>query len=101
MVQTLQDQRSSSALTIPHDRQGRFFNPGIPEHAFRELLKWVSTRRPGLWQSWTPSTPGPKPPERVPGSDLRVTFINHSTVLLQTESLNLLTDPVWSRIHNE
>lgn len=28
---------------------------------------------------------------------LRVTFVNHATVLLQTEGLNLLTDPVWSK----
>jgi hypothetical protein len=83
-------------LTIPHDSHGRFFNPGIPEHGFRELLKWMGSRHPGLWQSWILSSPGPKPPERVSGSDLRVTFINHSTVLLQTEDLNLLTDPVWS-----
>jgi L-ascorbate metabolism protein UlaG (beta-lactamase superfamily) len=27
---------------------------------------------------------------------LRVTFVNHATVLIQTDSLNILTDPVWS-----
>jgi L-ascorbate metabolism protein UlaG (beta-lactamase superfamily) len=32
----------------------------------------------------------------VHGTELRVTFVNHSTFLLQTEGLNLLTDPVWS-----
>ena len=35
-------------------------------------------------------------PERVLGKEIVVTFINHSTVLIQTESLNILTDPVWS-----
>lgn len=40
--------------------------------------------------------PGPKPPAQVEGSELRVTFVNHATVLLQTEGFNLLTDPVWS-----
>lgn len=40
--------------------------------------------------------PGPPPPERVRGTGLRVTFVNHSTFLLQTAGLNLLTDPVWS-----
>jgi L-ascorbate metabolism protein UlaG (beta-lactamase superfamily) len=96
MGQPCRNQRCDSPLAIPHERDGRFFNPGVPEHGFRELLKWVSSRRPGLWQPWIPSPPGPKPPERVADSDLRVTFINHSTVLLQTEGLNLLTDPVWS-----
>ena len=84
-------------MTIPHCRDGRYFNPGVPEHGFRELLKWASTRRPGPWARWIDSPPGPKPPHRVPGSTLRATLVNHSTVLLQTEGLNLLTDPVWSR----
>ncbi|HEV2133437.1 MAG TPA: MBL fold metallo-hydrolase [Terracidiphilus sp.] len=97
MSQTPREQQSNSRLTINHCRDGRFFNPGVAEHGFRELLKWVRTRRPGYWPRWIPSTPGPKPPERVAGFALRVTLINHSTVLLQTEGLNLLTDPVWSR----
>jgi L-ascorbate metabolism protein UlaG (beta-lactamase superfamily) len=32
----------------------------------------------------------------VDGSDLRVTFVNHATVLIQTAGLNILTDPIWS-----
>jgi L-ascorbate metabolism protein UlaG (beta-lactamase superfamily) len=97
MGQTSREERSDSPLTIPHCRDGRFFNPGVPEHGLRELLKWIHARKPGDWPRWIPSSPGPKPPERVQDSALRVTFINHSTVLLQTEGLNLLTDPVWSR----
>lgn len=97
MGRSPRDQRSDSPLTIPHESRSRFFNPGIPEHGFRELLKWMGTRQPGFWQRWISSPAGPKPPERVSGSDLRVTFINHSIVLLQTEGLNLLTDPVWSQ----
>ena len=58
MGQILRDQRSDSPLTIPHDSHGRFFNPGIPEHGFRELLKWMGSRHPGLWQSWIPHLPG-------------------------------------------
>ena len=80
-----------------HSRDGRFFNPGVPEHNFLQALKWMRTRQPGPWRAWIPSTPGPKPPERVHGRTLRVTFVNHATVLLQTEGLNILTDPVWSR----
>jgi len=36
------------------------------------------------------------PPRRVEGSALRVTWINHATVLLQTAGINILTDPIWS-----
>jgi len=35
------------------------------------------------------------PPERIAGSAMRVTWIGHSTVLVQTQGLNILTDPVW------
>jgi L-ascorbate metabolism protein UlaG (beta-lactamase superfamily) len=79
-----------------HYRKGRFFNPGAPPHRFGESLKWITHRRVGPWRDFTPSIPGERPPERVAGDDLRITFINHATVLLQTESYNLITDPIWS-----
>ena len=79
-----------------HYSNGRFFNPGVREHGFRELLKWTTNREPGVWRKHIPSVPGPKPEARVEGGELRVTFIGHATVLIQTEGLNLLTDPVFS-----
>jgi L-ascorbate metabolism protein UlaG (beta-lactamase superfamily) len=98
MGRTLLSPLDRVAVTpVEHFRDGRFFNPGVPDHSFLDALKWMRTRRPGSWPGWIPSTPGPKPPERVEGDTLRVTFINHATVLLQTEGMNLLTDPVWSR----
>src|SRR6185369_4584465 len=36
------------------------------------------------------------PPEGGGGGRLRVTFVNHSTVLIQVDDVNILTDPVWS-----
>ena len=36
------------------------------------------------------------PPRRVEGNALRVTLVNHSTVLLQQQGSNILTDPIWS-----
>jgi N-acyl-phosphatidylethanolamine-hydrolysing phospholipase D len=54
-----------------------------------------------------PRVPGPEPrdPEAVPTElrpnagegDLRITWVGHSTFLVQIHGLNLLTDPVWSR----
>src|SRR5262249_49723309 len=37
-----------------------------------------------------------KPPACVEGDDLRITFINHSTVLIQQSGVHILTDPIWS-----
>ncbi len=80
----------------PHLHRGRFFNPDTPKQNFSAFLRWVTQRKPGQWEKFTATAPGPRPPERVEGDTLRVTFVNHSTFLLQTASLNLLTDPVWS-----
>ncbi|MEM9188159.1 MAG: MBL fold metallo-hydrolase [Myxococcota bacterium] len=61
-----------------------------------EFLRWALTREPGPWPDTIAQEPGPPPPDIVEGSDLRVTFVGHSTVLFQTAGLNVLTDPVWS-----
>ncbi|TIP66685.1 MAG: hypothetical protein E5X63_46645, partial [Mesorhizobium sp.] len=37
------------------------------------------------------------PAERIDGSGLRLTMVGHSSLLIQTAGLNILTDPVWSR----
>ena len=76
----------------------RFINPlpGEPK-GFADMMKWVTNREPGKWNDWTEIAPQPKPPERVGIGELRVTFINHATVLLQIDGLNILTDPVWAK----
>ena len=87
----------ASPPAVEHFRDGRFFNPGVAEHGFRTALKWMRNRKIGPWRRWIDSNPGSPPPSRVDGAELRATFVNHSTVLLQTCGLNILTDPVWSR----
>ena len=74
---------------------------GVEAKGFREVLGWILNRdRKQPWTSYHDVPPGPKPPDRVNKIDslnhpVRVTFVNHSTVLLQFDSLNVLTDPVW------
>lgn len=48
------------------------------------------------WHEWRDFPPGPPPPRRVSEGRLRVTFVNHATVLIQMDGVNILTDPVWS-----
>ncbi|AQR75170.1 MBL fold metallo-hydrolase [Sphingomonas sp. LM7] len=52
-----------------------------------------STQPP--WPERVAVTPT-NPPARVEGTAMRVTWIGHATVLIQTSGLNILTDPVWS-----
>ncbi|MDJ0838856.1 MAG: MBL fold metallo-hydrolase [Acidobacteriota bacterium] len=54
-------------------------------------------RKPGPWPKQVPPQPGDMPPERVQDDQVRLTMINHSTVLIQTAGLNIITDPVFSQ----
>jgi L-ascorbate metabolism protein UlaG (beta-lactamase superfamily) len=79
----------------------KFHNINPRQHGFPDLLRWMLSRQRGKWPKWRDSEPGPKPPERVPGSAepadaLRVTFVNHTTFLIQMFGMNIVTDPVWT-----
>lgn len=80
---------------------GKRFHNHIPfkdrqiEDALRRELHIVARKR-GHWDDWQEVTTD-IPPARVAGGDVRVTFVNHATVLIQMDSVNILTDPVWSK----
>lgn len=77
---------------------GRVFDNQQPVRpkSFGDLLRWRRERSPGHWRAYQEHPPGPPPPRAVAAGQLRVTFINHSTVLLQVDGVNLLTDPIYS-----
>ncbi|GAB3913321.1 MBL fold metallo-hydrolase [Larkinella knui] len=69
---------------------------GVKAKGLKEALQWMlSSRDKKPWGAFHNEPPGPPPPARVAGDSIRVTFVNHSTVLLQFDSLNVMTDPVW------
>jgi L-ascorbate metabolism protein UlaG (beta-lactamase superfamily) len=74
----------------------RFHNPGPALQSGRSFIKWVMNRDRGHWNEWTDAPFGPPPPRRVGEGELRVTFINHATTLIQLDGMNILTDPIWS-----
>ncbi|KAB7732159.1 twin-arginine translocation pathway signal [Rudanella paleaurantiibacter] len=68
----------------------------VEAKGFREVISWLFTReRTEPWPAYHNDPPAPAPAPRVGGDSVRVTFVNHSTVLLQFDGLNVLTDPVW------
>jgi L-ascorbate metabolism protein UlaG (beta-lactamase superfamily) len=76
---------------------GRTFRSPRPiEHGAGAVLRWMLTRKQGPWPEWLDAEAGPAPPERVGDGALRVTFVNHATVLIQIDGTNILTDPIWS-----
>ena len=69
------------------------------QQAHREegsFLKWQLTKKPGPWRDWIDSRPGPPPERRVGDGRVRVTWINHASLLVQINGVNVLTDPIWS-----
>ncbi len=77
----------------------RFFDPDNQrKRDFWAFLKWQFTGEQGPWPepSELPAPTFSVPPARVAGEALRVTYVGHATVLLQTQGLNILTDPIWS-----
>ena len=75
----------------------RFFNPnGAAAHGFRDVLRWKLSSRPESSARFVRDVVPSKPPSGVEGTALRVTLINHSTVLLQHRDFHILTDPIWS-----
>lgn len=81
-----------------HFKNKRFYNPTLdqqfnpgPSHLFRMLRE---KRAP-----WPKSVQTRKePPILIPPGqgEVRITFVNHATFLIQLPGLNILTDPVWS-----
>lgn len=76
----------------------RFYNPGAPQAAgLIDVLRWKLTSRPDRSPDFVDDVTASIPPARVSGYDVRVTLVNHSTVLLQFNEVNILTDPIWSQ----
>jgi L-ascorbate metabolism protein UlaG (beta-lactamase superfamily) len=75
----------------------RFFNPDAPQaRGFLDVLRWKLTSRPEPSARFVSDVEESKPPSGVESHELRVTLINHSTLLLQQAGSHILTDPIWS-----
>ncbi len=61
----------------------------------RDVFRWAKTRRPKPWPRWVESDVSFAPATLSDGQ-LALTFVNHSTFLIQTSSQSVLTDPVWA-----
>jgi L-ascorbate metabolism protein UlaG (beta-lactamase superfamily) len=75
----------------------RYHNPyaSFTKKSIWDVLRWLSTRRLRPWpsQSFAPQKINQ---ERLKTGQVGVTFINHSTILIQLGTYNILTDPIWS-----
>ena len=76
----------------------RFLNlDPLPDKTTGDIARWQRTRVRQPWSEWIDEPPGPGPAERVTDGSIRVTWINHATLLVQMDGINILTDPNYSK----
>ena len=74
----------------------KFINPGNAQaKGLTDVFKWMIQRKQGPWMEKKESAYGAKP-ESIITHGVKITFVNHSTFLIQIDGKNILTDPVWS-----
>jgi L-ascorbate metabolism protein UlaG (beta-lactamase superfamily) len=82
--------------TSDHFDGKKFINPkGVKAEGMGAVIKWMMNRERGPWKEDTSTNYG-KRPIAVEKDGIRITFVNHSTFLIQVDGLNILTDPIWS-----
>jgi L-ascorbate metabolism protein UlaG (beta-lactamase superfamily) len=85
-----------SGPVSPHFDGKRFSNLApFVEPSLVDILRWKLFTTDEEWPTAVAFPTLPPPPSRI-AAGARVTFINHATVLLQLDGLNVLTDPVYS-----
>lgn len=77
---------------------GRVFRNTVPsDKSPWDLMRlaWGTLTNAEAWPDHVANTSASVPPERY-DQGMLVTYINHSTVLIQVQSINILTDPIYA-----
>lgn len=77
----------------------RFRNPSQPDKSFIDFLKWRMEAKNNrkTWPEWREIESLPAPVrDYVDAKSFGVTYVNHATVLIQMNGVNIITDPHWS-----
>lgn len=91
--------REDLITNSPNFKDGIFNNThSVEKHSFWKIL-WTgltSDIKRATWPEWVDLRSDDVPLATVKESDVRITFVNHATFLIQAVGMNILTDPVFS-----
>jgi len=90
---------TSNQAKVTSHFDGKYFHnqdTSVTNRNFFDFLWWIVSRNSKDWLDLGNTPVSFSYKNRVPKGELAVTFISHSTVLIQMDSINILTDPVWS-----
>ena len=98
-----QSTRSNSVRPTSHTQRSdhfdgvHFFNhEPTPRNQLSDFVRKMQPgRNRGAWREWR-DAPQVKPVRRARVGELRVTMVNHASLLIQMDDVNIVTDPVWS-----
>jgi L-ascorbate metabolism protein UlaG (beta-lactamase superfamily) len=79
-----------------HFDGSRFKSPyGKEPHGLKEVVRWMFNRKQPKYEVAKDPSYGERP-LLFEKENIRITYINHSTFLIQVDGFNILTDPIWS-----
>ncbi|HEY1405260.1 MAG TPA: MBL fold metallo-hydrolase [Spirochaetota bacterium] len=88
----------SNRTLSDHYDGSSFFNKGESgDHSTSDMIKWMWEMETVEWPDHVDDVRQPPPPQKVGDGHIRVTYINHATMLIQLDNINILTDPIWSQ----
>src|SRR5678815_2042304 len=93
------DQSPDAPLPSHHKVDGGFRNPWPASQPMgaRGVLKWMlSRRREPRSDGFAPCAVTAAIAPNADDTGLSLTWIGHSTFLIQADGLSILTDPIWS-----
>ncbi len=74
----------------------RFHQPEPVEHRSRRLGQEAADVEARPLAQIPEAAPGAAPAGKVCDGEIAVTMINHATLLIQMDGINILTDPIWA-----
>lgn len=75
---------------------GKFKNDFVKEKSLTKVIKWLWTRDKKEWPEDNKNKKEDSVNVEIGENEFALSFINHSTFLIQFNGLNILTDPVYS-----